>query len=376
MELTNTRFYVGTARGLLLSTSDKPTDIKVYKNTETSEVTAISEGRDQDELLVGYASGNVHFFDIAKNAFTKTLNKLDGDEGVCGIACRKSAVVVGKRDGIINLWSKKSSDFFSLNLDEAGTLNTIVLNQSKENILGTGGEVNDFKLWDLETKQCVFKAKSLGHDHLQLPIPTSVRGITFFNDSPSLAACCTKEGHVLLYDDRAQRRPVVTFLEPKASYTTISTAYRETQVLVGTCRGYLQWLDLKQPPKVLKTYTTFTGSVTDIVCDPLEPFVASVSLDRHLRVHNMDTKQLVSKFYMKQNLTKLLVRPVVKDESEEVQQSKEVDQEYEELFKNMEEIQEGDEVSKDKKVKRKGSKNESKVKVKKLKKSKKVVSQA
>lgn len=62
---------------------------------------------------------------------------------------------------------------------------------------------------------------------LNLPIPTSVRGITFFPEDSYLSVCATKEGHVLLYDDRAQRRPVVTFLEKKASYTTIACAYRE-----------------------------------------------------------------------------------------------------------------------------------------------------
>lgn len=65
---------------------------------------------------------------------------------------------------------------------------------------------------------------------LNLPIPTSVRGITFFTEDTYLSACATKEGYVLLYDDRAQRRPVVKFMEKKASYTTISFAYRERYI--------------------------------------------------------------------------------------------------------------------------------------------------
>lgn len=64
----------------------------------------------------------------------------------------------------------------------------------------------------------------MGHDELNLPIPTSVRGITFLSD---LAACATKEGQVLVYDERAQRRPVVKFAEDKASYSTIAATYRE-----------------------------------------------------------------------------------------------------------------------------------------------------
>lgn len=57
----------------------------------------------------------------------------------------------------------------------------------------------------------------------------------------------------------------------------------------------MQLIDLKMPGKCLKTFTTFTGSVTSIACDPTEPIVASTSLDRYLRIHNLDTKELLYK---------------------------------------------------------------------------------
>lgn len=66
----------------------------------------------------------------------------------------------------------------------------------------------------------------MGHDFLNLPIPTSVRGIAFIPNEEHLSSCATKEGHVLLYDDRAQRRPVVKYHETKASFTAIAPAYR------------------------------------------------------------------------------------------------------------------------------------------------------
>lgn len=65
---------------------------------------------------------------------------------------------------------------------------------------------------------------------LNLPIPTSVRSITFLTENEHLSVCCTKEGQVLLYDDKAQRRPVIKVEEKKASYTSISTTNRERYV--------------------------------------------------------------------------------------------------------------------------------------------------
>ncbi|KAL1512548.1 hypothetical protein ABEB36_002129 [Hypothenemus hampei] len=342
MDLSKLKFYVGTARGVLLCTTDKLHDVRIFKNCEITEVTALCQGRNADELALGYGSGNVHLFDTITESFTRKLDRLEGDESVTGVCCFKKSFIVSNRDGVVNVWTTKKNDWFSLNLEESGSLDALAHDTHRSNVIATGGEFNDYKLWNIETKQCIFKAKSLGQDHLQLAIPTSIRAISFFPNQPYLGACCTKQGHVLLYDDRAQRKPVIKFLEEKASYTTISSTFRDNQICVGTTKGYMQWLNLNKSPKILKTYTTFTGSVTDITCDPLEPFVYSVSLDRHLRIHNMDTKELLHKFYMKQNLTKLLVKSVIKnEEKEEIEKcssTQDVDREYEELFKNMEEV--------------------------------------
>ncbi|KAJ8936547.1 hypothetical protein NQ314_012287 [Rhamnusium bicolor] len=369
MDVTTYNFFVGTARGTLLYTSDKPNDIKSVKTEEASEITALTFGRSDDEILVGYDNGYVKIFNIIEKKYTKTFAELEGDGGVVGIGCVNKAFIIGRHDGIINTWDGKKNDYFDINLEQKATLDCLVHNKTRQNIVGTGGEYNDFKLWDVETHQCVFKAKSLGHDQLNLPIPTSVRGITFFPENEHLSGCATKEGHVLLYDDRAQRRPVVKFLQEDASYTTISCAYRERQCLVGTTRGYMQLLDMKAG-KCLRTFMSFTGSVTGIACDPSEPYVASISLDRHLRIHNLETKELLHKIYMKQNLTHILMKPVVKNEPKEEENEKEIkDEEYEEIFNNMETVSET--ATSDKKLKKHKRKTEDTIeKRKKIKKKK------
>lgn len=76
----------------------------------------------------------------------------------------------------------------------------------------------------------------MGHDELNLPLRTSIRDISFFNDEDKLTCCCTKEGQLLLYDERAQRRPICKYVETKASYTCLTTTYREMLVIDGVCR--------------------------------------------------------------------------------------------------------------------------------------------
>lgn len=67
------------------------------------------------------------------------------------------------------------------------------------------------------------------------------------------------------------------------------------QCVVGTTKGYIQLLDLRQPPNCVRTFKSFTGAVTAVACDPASPVIASASLDRYLRIHNLDTKELLYK---------------------------------------------------------------------------------
>lgn len=157
---------------------------------------------------------------------------------------------------------------------------------------------------------------------------------------------------MLLYDERMQRRPIIKYQETKASFTALCSAHRERQCLAGTTRGYLQHIDLRNPGKCLKTFKNFTGGISGIACDPDLPVVATSSIDRFLRIHNLNTKELLHKEYLKQSLTTILMKPIVKNEKEEdiEKKTEEVDEEYESLFENMQTVVE---ESKQKKIKRK-----------------------
>lgn len=54
-------------------------------------------------------------------------------------------------------------------------------------------------------------------------------------------------------------------------------------------------VDLRKSGTVLNTYKGFVGGVTGVACSASNPYVASVSLDRFLRIHHMDTKELLKK---------------------------------------------------------------------------------
>lgn len=65
----------------------------------------------------------------------------------------------------------------------------------------------------------------------------------------------------------------------------------------------MQLIDLRSPGKSARTFTNFTGSVTSIDCDCSTSVVAATSLDRFLRVFDLDTKDLLHKV----NLVAILI---------------------------------------------------------------------
>lgn len=336
--------YAGTVRGAIAHVeSQSNSDINFQlANVEKSEITSMQWGRSDTEIVIGHRNGAVKLYSTLTNNFVQLLSNLDGEGCVSGLGVVDSSILVAQSNGVISIWSKNNVESFKQNLQDESSLDCMVQNCNNSNVIATGGHRNDLKLWDVEKKSCIFKAKSMGHDELNLPIPTSVRGMCFFNNENNLVSCATKEGHVLLYDSRTQRRPTVKFLEVKASYSAMACTYRDRQVVAGTTKGYIQLIDLRSTKRCIRTYKSFTGGVTGLVCDISSPVVISTSLDRFLRIHDLDNKNLLYKKYLKQSLTQLVMKPIFKEEPKEEDQltKEDVDEEFEAMFDDMETITE------------------------------------
>lgn len=125
----------------------------------SSEITCMEWGRKENEILLGHADGTLKLYDTTTNTFLRTQSL--ADSSLVGVGCAGSLIVTGSLKGYIYIVKRKMKDQFSIELPESGTLNCLMCHNTRENIVATGGESNDFKLWDVSTKQCVFKAKSV-----------------------------------------------------------------------------------------------------------------------------------------------------------------------------------------------------------------------
>lgn len=118
-------------------------------------------GRSEHEIILGTANGVLKTYDAVENKFVDCFETIEGEGAVVGLGCEDQLVIAARKSGHVSLVNKTIETIFNTNSDDKATLDCMIYNKNRPNVIGTGGECNDFKLWDLETKKTIFKAKSV-----------------------------------------------------------------------------------------------------------------------------------------------------------------------------------------------------------------------
>ena len=141
-------------------------------------------------------------------------------------------------------------------------------------------------------------------------------------------------GHhqVRLYDTRAQRRPVQSMggcgVRARGAeigdrpFTCCRVARDDSVLYTGDTTGRVSRIDLRTL-RLSGTYKGNTGSVRDIAIHPTLPRLATVGLDRIMRVFDSESRQQLHRVYLRQQLNAVLftseeeVKMFAEEESEE-----------------------------------------------------------
>ncbi|XP_063175232.1 WD repeat-containing protein 74 isoform X1 [Chroicocephalus ridibundus] len=261
----------------------------------------------ESEILVGCLDRSVKLFSTEKGKFTESRLCPGGDGPFCGLAVSGSAVITCVESGLIKVWRDDETENAQLELAAGAGLCRMRQDPTRPQRLGTGGKENSLKVWDLQRPQePVFRAKNVRNDWLDLRVPIWDRDLQFLPGSEKIVTC-TAHHQVRLYDPSSpQRRPVLETTFGEAPLTALDVVPGGTSVVVGSARGDVAVIDLRQG-RVLKCLKGFAGGVRGLQCHPTLPLVASCGLDRFLRVHHLGDKRLRHKVYLKSRLTCLLL---------------------------------------------------------------------
>lgn len=218
-----------------------------------------------------------------------------------------------------------------------GDVSTMVAQKldSKRMEIAIAGKDNLMKIWDVETQKCVFKAKNVPHDYLNMKQPIWDNGICYLGSCHSNEErmeqmgdafgnlLCTRTAYhqVRFFDRRAQERPVHQHYFEDHNFTAMCPSTENVhEVVVGTAIGKMfKYHFEERRNKKLTIYRKIAGSVRDIKFHPNKKLICCVSADRYLRVYDQSSKEMLHSVYLMQRLTSMLLtkdRYVSNDEDE------------------------------------------------------------
>lgn len=261
-----------------------------WNNAQQTEVCVAR--RNQTVVLKSESSSNELQLHGGKGCF-KGFDKLNDDL----MTCTESGLVrVTAMDSVTRLAVEVGDNVCCARLSPT----------PQSSYLAVAGKEHELKVWNIESMdKPLFIAKNPPHDWLNLRKPVWVLDCCFMDDVKKIVSC-TGYHQVRLYDTSAQKRPVIDLECGDSPLTTLSCRPDQQQVVVGNSHGEMTLVDLRGKGHVVHQYKGARGGLRHVVCNGTE--VASCGLDRFVRIHDINTRQLLSEMYLKSRLNCVLWR--------------------------------------------------------------------
>jgi len=340
--------YVGAETGLVKSVQlhnqnwinlgGKPSEAK--RENEILRICWADQA--EKEILMGLRSGDVFKVDMHSQSCVRLLSgtdlHFDSETKYVGLESQgqsQGAIIAGVQKGMWALFKPDAEGIWtpsfvsSMSLKKHQDCRRLRLNASSSHglVVATGGLNEHLKLWDVNAAAAssaeggkdalaakpIFAAKNVKNDWLNLQVRTCIQDIRFIPDSDQIVTC-TGYHQVRVYDPKSQRRPVVDFESGEFPLTCMDlVSGNRNHVIVGNTRGVMSQHDLRMAGRLVHGFKGFAGGLRDIRCHTSEPLVASVGLDRYLRVHNVVNHRIVNKIYLKSRLNQCLFKTTLNE---------------------------------------------------------------
>ncbi|KAA6423488.1 MAG: hypothetical protein FRX49_06548 [Trebouxia sp. A1-2] len=161
---------------------------------------------------------------------------------------------------------------------------------------------SELGIWDLQKQQRSYHAKGNKPNRIGLVDKPWNTAAAFLPGSDGQKVVLGTAYHKLRLYDVKSRRPALDIDFGEAKVTALAAQTNGMQVWAGSGMGKIECLDLRMN-KLQGSLKGPGGAVKSLALHPELPIIASVGLDRFLRIHNLDSKALLCKLYLKQHLT-------------------------------------------------------------------------
>ncbi|KAF9976768.1 WD repeat-containing protein 74 [Actinomortierella ambigua] len=191
------------------------------------------------------------------------------------------------------------------------------------------------KAKDTLAKGQLFKAKNVKNDFLDLRVPVWNTDFQFLDSKDHQhhrLAVGTRNHQLRVYDTKQARRPVVDVEIGTMPVVALANGKDATEVVFSDTVTNVFSVDTLTG-SILGQYKGFAGVATALACytphdDSTKTNLVTVSMDRHLRVHDMTgLRKLLHKVYLKQRMTAVIVGEYVPEKKAKKRANKDDEEE-------------------------------------------------
>jgi len=200
---------------------------------------------------------------------------------------------------------EEPQSLFKVNATQANRAKLSPYDNSRLVVLSQG---TNPQIFDLNEKKAFWKGKNVKNDYLDLTVPIHDLDCAFKSENEFYVS--TAYHKIRLYDIRTKNcKPVIDYEFPHSKHplNNILLSHCQNYAYVSDQGGDIFNLDLRKDFKIVGKLKGALGSIRDMVMSKSHPYLASVSLDRYLRVYNTNTNTLYRKIYLKQKLSSVIL---------------------------------------------------------------------
>ncbi|EGD75240.1 hypothetical protein PTSG_12503 [Salpingoeca rosetta] len=277
-----------------------------------------------DTVYLGLATKKLEKVDFL-NRHPISLTKTDV-ESFAGLAVTENRIVTCCSTGQVTLRDLNAPSEVVATFKGHVRSSCMKLGLQNKNILAMGGKDADLRIWDVNsTDKQIFKAKNVKNNRLNLQVPVHIRDVAFMpNSDDRVVVTVSAHKHFRIYDSRVKQRPIFSTVYSEAALNCVALTNDGRHAITGDALGHTHLFDMRARRSIGKFHGP-VGAVRSVSLHPVLPFVAVGGLDRHVRVYDVTTRQLMTKVFLKQRIEHVLFtsedKVVVKDDEEEEEEA-------------------------------------------------------
>ncbi|KAK8811294.1 hypothetical protein WA158_003029 [Blastocystis sp. Blastoise] len=295
---------------------------------------------DESQLAVALKNGCIKVWDMDETKLLSTLETHSPNPKGLDIIYEENdrKIISCSEEGHVCIFSLETDELVK-EFDIDGPVATMHLCPYNHDIFAAGGKENDLKVYSIEKGSFIWRAKNVPNDFLDLRVPVWIKDLQFMECSDKGYKIITVTGYnqIRIYNTSVKRQPIEDYAVGEHAFVTCRLNKDQTYLYVSDIIGRVVGFNLSTH-RIYGVFKGNVGSVRDIQLHPSLPLLATVGLDRILRIYDIPSRDLKHRIYLRQRLnTVVFGREEIIDDDEE-----EEDKEEEENRENKEKEEENE----------------------------------